>query len=162
LIGSLRNFLFGPPGAGGLDLASLNIQRGRDHGLADYNAARKAYGLPEVKNFSEITKNTELQKKLKDLYGNVNNIDLWVGGLSEDHVVGSSVGPTFRKIIADQFERLRDGDRYWYQRVFSGDALAQIENTKLSDVIKRNTWITKLQDNVFFFTGSDEAQKRQR
>src|SRR5262249_18829601 len=52
LVGSLRNFLFGQPGQGGLDLASLNIQRGRDHGLADYNTTRAAYGLPRVTSFS--------------------------------------------------------------------------------------------------------------
>src|SRR5262249_10482951 len=39
----VRNFLFGQPGQGGFDLASLNIQRGRDHGLSDYNTIREAY-----------------------------------------------------------------------------------------------------------------------
>ncbi len=38
VVDSLRDFLFGQPGAGGLDLVALNIQRGRDHGLDDYNS----------------------------------------------------------------------------------------------------------------------------
>ena len=40
LIDEVRNFLFGSPGAGGFDLAALNIQRGRDHGIPDYNSTR--------------------------------------------------------------------------------------------------------------------------
>src|SRR6185295_17624543 len=120
LVDSLRNFLFGAPGQGGLDLASLNIQRGRDHGLADYNSVRAAYGLPRVTSFAQITSDTTLQQKLQTLYnGDVNNIDLWVGAMAEDHVPGTSVGPLVRRILADQFQRLRDGDRFWYQRTFS-------------------------------------------
>ena len=37
VVDDVRNFLFGSPGQGGFDLAALNIQRGRDHGIADYN-----------------------------------------------------------------------------------------------------------------------------
>jgi hypothetical protein len=92
IVDSLRNFLFGAPGQGGLDLASLNIQRGRDHGLADYNAVRKAYGLTTVTSFSQISSDPQVQQTLQSLYGTVDNIDLWVGILSEDHVPGASVG----------------------------------------------------------------------
>ncbi|MBI3862694.1 MAG: peroxidase [Planctomycetia bacterium] len=151
IIDEVRNFLFGPPGAGGLDLASLNIQRGRDHGLADYNTVRAAYGLPRVTSFAQITSNVTLQNQLKALYGNVNNIDLWVGALAEDHVRGSSVGPLVQKVIADQFQRLRDGDRFWFERQFSGKQLDEIEHTTLADIIRRNTGITNVQDNVFIF-----------
>jgi hypothetical protein len=151
LVDSLRNFLFGAPGDGGFDLASLNIQRGRDHGLAGYNSVRAAYGLPKLTSFMQITTNTTLQNSLALLYSSVDQIDLWIGGLAEDHVAGSSVGPTFRRIMVDQFTRLRDGDSNWYERAFFGSQLAAIKATHLSDVIRRNTTITKIQDNVFFY-----------
>ena len=150
VIDDVRNFLFGPPGAGGFDLVSLNIQRGRDHGLADYNQVRSDYGLEPVTSFDEISSDSEVAAKLELLYGSVDNIDVWVGGLAEDHVEGSSMGELFSTIIVDQFERIRDGDRLWYQNVFSGSELAAIENTTLADVIERNSSIDGLQDNVFF------------
>src|SRR5262249_23718423 len=100
LVDSLRHFLFGQPGQGGLALASLSIQRGRDHGLADYNTVRAAYGLPRVRTFADITSDPGLQQALQNLYGDVNHIDLWVGGLAEDHVPGASTGPLIRRILA--------------------------------------------------------------
>lgn len=150
IVDDVRNFLFGAPGSGGFDLASLNIQRGRDHGLPSYNAARQALGLTLKANFSDITSSTQLQNRLSAAYGSVDNMDVWVAGLSEDPVAGSSLGELFHTIVARQFEVLRDGDRFWYQRSLSDDEIRQIEGTTLADIIRRNTSIgNELSDNVF-------------
>jgi len=153
VVDDIRNFLFGAPGSGGFDLASLNIQRGRDHGLADFNTVREAYGLEPATSFDQITSDPELVATLEDLYGTVDNIDLWVCGLAEDHVEGSSMGETFSTILVDQFERLRSGDRFWYENVFAGRELNEINETTLSEIIVRNTEITTLQENVFVDEG---------
>jgi hypothetical protein len=151
-INELRNTLFGPPGSPGTDLAAVDSQRGRDHGLADYNTTRVAYGLPPVTSFSQITSDVDLQNRLQAVYGNVDNIDLIVGCLAEDHLPGASVGSLTEAIIVDQFARLRAGDRYWYENnLFTPQQLAAIENTTLADIIERNTGLTNIQDNVFFF-----------
>ncbi|MFT7631392.1 MAG: peroxidase [Mariniblastus sp.] len=155
VVDDIRNFLFGAPGSGGFDLASLNIQRGRDHGLADYNQTREDYGLNRVTDFDQITSDSDLAQALEDLYGSVDNIDVWVGGLAEDHVAGSSMGELFSTVIVDQFERIRDGDRLWYEEVFSGRQLDAINRTSLTDIIERNTELDDLQANVFFESGSD-------
>ncbi len=152
IVDDVRNFLFGQPGSDGFDLASLNIQRGRDHGLADYNQTRIDFGLDPVESFSDITSDPELAAKLEEVYGDVNNIDVWVGALAEDHVAGASVGELNQAVLVDQFERLRDGDRLWYENLYSGEQLIEIQNTSLADVIMRNTEITDIQENVFFDT----------
>lgn len=158
IVDSLRNFLFGRPGSGGFDLASLNIQRGRDHGLADFNTTREAYGLSRINDFSEITSDVTLQNKLRDLYGTVDRIDLWVGGLAEEARSGQSIGETFATIIADQFERTRDGDRLWYENSLPGDLVSAINQTSLSEIISRNTTISAIQDDVFRVWGVVEGQ----
>lgn len=160
IIDDVRNFLFGEPGQGGFDLASLNIQRGRDHGLADYNQARIDLGLDPVASFDQITSDPGLADELEALYGDVNNIDAWVGGLAEDHVEGSSLGEFMQTVLIDQFERLRDGDRFYYENVLSGSALAAVERTTLSDVILRNTDVEGLSDNVFIDEVEQERPNR--
>jgi len=150
VIDDVRNFLFGPPGAGGFDLASLNIQRGRDHGLPSYNAVRRALGLRPARNFGDISSRPEIRRRLRSAYGAVEAIDLWVGGLAEDPLPGAMVGELFRAILKDQFEALRDGDRFWYQRVLSRQEQRQVEGTRLADIIRRNTSIgDEIPDDVF-------------
>jgi Ca2+-binding RTX toxin-like protein len=149
VVDDVRSFLFGAPGAGGLDLVSLNIQRGRDHGLPDYNDLREAVGLERVTSFDEITSDATIAAKLEALYGNVDSIDAWVGGLAEDAVDGGVLGELFATVVIDQFTRLRDGDRLWSQAVLGDQEADRIWGTTLSDLIERNTDVGILQEDAF-------------
>lgn len=150
VIDDVRNFLFGPPGAGGFDLVSLNIQRGRDHGLPSYNATRIALGLPAKTSFAAINSDPEIQTRLADAYSSVDDIDLWVGGLAEEKLAGALVGELMFTVFKQQFEALRDGDRFWYERTLNRRQVNQLEDTTLADIIRRNTDIGPEIDNDVF------------
>ncbi len=150
IVEDLRSFLFDPPV--GLDLAAINIQRGRDLGLGTLNETRAALGLEPYAEFDQITGDAATAAALRAAFGTVEQVDLWTGGLSEGLAPGAFVGTTFATILTGQFERLRDGDRLWYQNQgFDPETLAEIEGTRLSDIILRNTDTAHIQDDVFVF-----------
>jgi hypothetical protein len=158
-VDDIHHFLFTLPGAGGVDLISLNLQRARDFGIPDYNSLREVYGLPRVTSFSQITSNAALADALRSLYGTVDNIDPFIGAVSEDHFGRGSVGELIHTGMLEQFERLRSGDRFWYEAPgnFTSAELAEIQATRLSDIIKRNTTADSVQANVFFVPGEGDA-----
>jgi len=152
IIDDVRNFLFGQPGQGGFDLASLNIQRGRDHGLNDINSTRVALGLSAYDDFLDLTGGDDsLAFQLASEYNSIDDVDLWIGGLAEAHVNGGLVGETFNSILTDQFLRTRDGDRFFFTSELDHLLLldSNFESTLLSDIILRNTNIASIQSNVF-------------
>jgi Animal haem peroxidase len=151
IVDGLRNFLVDGPTQ--LDLAAINIQRGRDMGLGTLNQTREALGLTPYTSFDEVTSDPETAAALEQVYGSVDAIDLWVGGLAEDHVAGGVIGQTFGIIVGDQFTALRDGDRYYFENQnFDGQTLNEIKGTTLSDLILRNTDTTAMQDDAFVAT----------
>ena len=152
IVEDLRSFLNDPPDA--IDLAATNIQRGRDLGLGTLNETRVALGLTPYTHFSQITSDPTTAAALAQAYnGDINSVDLWTGGLAEDHTPGAAIGPTFGMIIANQFTALRDGDRLYFENQFASDPalLDQIKNTTLSDIIERDTDTQHIQDDVFVF-----------
>ena len=156
-ISDIRNLLFGNGGLGGQDLMALDVARGREHGIPDYNTLRVALGLPAVTSFAQITSNVTVQHELEQAYpGGVSTIDAFEGGLAEDHVGGSDVGPLFQAIMVNQFERLRDGDRFFYLNENLSPAEWSIigQGNTLGKVIEANTNVTNLQSNVFLFKAS--------
>ncbi len=159
-VDGLRNALF--PDApivnnvevGASDLIADDIQRGRDEGDATYNQVRVSLGEKPVTSFAQITGNVQLRQELKQIYGNVNNVELFVGLMAEDHLPGSSLGKTEQALLAQQFEQLRDGDRFFYEGADPLQLVNQLNNTTLADIIERNTTVTNLQPDVFFFATS--------
>ena len=149
----VRNFK--PPRGGGFDLAALNVQRGRDHGLPRFNQVRIDYGLPAYTSFSQLTTDTnetpDMATRLASAYDTVDDVDAYLGLLVETHQANALVGPTLIAILKDQFQRLRDGDRFWYEAYLDPATLSIVQHTKLSDIILRNcpTITTELQPNVF-------------
>jgi peroxidase len=151
LVDGLRNLLVDPPA--GIDLAAINIQRAHDLGLGTLNQTREALKLTPYTSFDQISSDPETVAALKEAYGSVDAIDLWTGGLAEDHVAGSVIGATFGKIIGDQFTALRDGDRYYFENQgFDRQTLNEIKGTTLSDLILRDTDTKAMQSDAFVAT----------
>jgi len=197
-----------------IDLAALDVQRGRDHGIASYNDVRRAYGLAPATSFAQITgeaseefpsdplltpgdelndfnsldytsitnlygsdvgpingpdedftavtatRRTPLAARLKAIYGSVDKLDAIVGMMAEPHLRGSQFGALQTVMWADQFARLRDGDRFFY-----GNQLADLQRIQreygigfrhnLGELIAANTDIPRaeLSDHVFYVGG---------
>ena len=151
LSAGVRNLLFGDPGHGGMDLLAANIMRGRDHGIGTFNDIREAFGLGRIDDFAQLTTDTELAEALAGIYTTPDQLDAWVGLLAEDRALGAAVGQTLALVIADQFERLRDGDRFFY---LNDDALApyllEIDAITLGDILSRNTGVDAFDSSVFY------------
>jgi peroxidase len=151
IVDGLRNLLVDPPD--GIDLAAINIQRGHDMGLGTLNQTREALGLAPYTSFDQLSSDPATAAAFEKAYGDINAVDLWAGGLAEDHSPGAVIGPTFGRIIADQFTALRDGDRYYFENQnFDRQTLNEIKNTTLSDLILRNTDTTAMQSDAFVAT----------
>lgn len=151
-VDDLRNQMFGPPGAGGMDLCAIDTQRGRDHGVPDFNTVREAFGLARYTNWSDFSSDNATIEALNNTYPDVDSVDAFIGMLAEDHIENSALGETMHVIIKEQFTRLRDGDRLYYGSEFSelADIQDQIDSTTLADIILRNTEIERIQCDVFF------------
>jgi len=79
-----------------------------------YNAWRKFCGLSQPRNqaqLGQVLNNNDLAHRLLAHYGTPDNIDVWLGGVTEPFVQGGRVGPLFACLIATQFQRIRQGDR---------------------------------------------------
>ena len=162
VVNALRNQLVGRP----LDLAALNIFRGRDMGIAPFNTVRTQ--LYEQTNLTALRPYTgwadfalrngisnAMLAKLQEAYPDgFETMDLWIGGLLEKPVAGQ-LGSTFGYIFLEQMNRLQHGDRLYYLEIFDDSLFRDGGDVTFADIIARNTNLTGLPENVFDLDGSN-------
>ena len=165
----LTNHLFQTPRFPfGMDLASINIQRGRDHGIPPYVRWREPCALSPIKSFDDLEKvmPPSTARRFKLVYSSVEDIDLFTGGLAEKSVKSGLVGPTFACIIGQQFNNIRRGDRFWYENSkqessFTPGQLQQIRRVTLAQVLcSTMDSIETIQPFVFLTQDTLKNQRR--
>ncbi len=161
LVDGVRNFLF-PAGGGGLDLASVNIARGREQGLPGYTEVYENIFGVEITSFDDLGSgglgliSDHVVGLLAEAYDSVDQIDLWVGGISELGVNDGLLGPTFSFFVADQFTRVRDGDEFFYLDSAQQETLhildPEVNDSTLADLLRDNLSVAEgylVTDNPF-------------
>ncbi|XP_046396972.1 peroxidase-like [Ischnura elegans] len=143
----VTNHLFEKPNRQfGMDLASVNVQRAREHGVPSFASFRTHFcGLDAMPNSWQSMMESGMMpnrttQRYNGVFTNPEDVDLWSAGISERRYSGSLVGPTFSCIIAHTFRRLKVGDRFWYENggqpgSFTPDQLQEIRKVKLSRLL---------------------------
>ncbi|XP_008581323.1 PREDICTED: dual oxidase 1 [Galeopterus variegatus] len=171
VVEDVRDFWPGPLKFSRTDHLASCLQQGRDLGLPSYNKARAALGLSPITRWQDINpalfwnNGTVLEATAALYHQDLSRLELLPGGLLESH---GDPGPLVSTIVLDQFLRLRDGDRYWFENtrngLFSEEEIAEIRNTSLWDVLVAVTNVdpSALQPNVFYWLSGDPCpQPRQ-
>ncbi|KAI0559653.1 hypothetical protein FGB62_140g117 [Gracilaria domingensis] len=114
VVDTLRNFLFEEvPEEEGFDLIALNLQRARDHNVASFNVLRQFFLGSRATSFAQISNSAAAN--LEAAYGDVDKVEAWIGLMAENKPRGAIVGPTLNALLRTEFERLRDGDQFFYK-----------------------------------------------
>uniref|UniRef100_A0A8C5UCB1 NAD(P)H oxidase (H2O2-forming) n=1 Tax=Malurus cyaneus samueli TaxID=2593467 RepID=A0A8C5UCB1_9PASS len=165
VVEDLQDYWYGPLKYSRTDYVASWLQRGRDLGLPTYNQARERFGLKPLQNWSNLAPHLEPQvlQKVAALYANnTAGLELLPGAMLEPD------GSLLSAIILDQFVRLRDGDRFWFENtkngLFTEEEIREIRNTTFHKVLTAITYAkpTDLQPHVFIWREGDPCPQPQQ
>jgi prostaglandin-endoperoxide synthase 2 len=125
-----------------VELAS--VEQGRINQVGSYNDYRESVGYPRVEKFEQITGDPERIEALRRLYGEVDNVEFFVGLFAEDVGPRAAVPPLIGRMVAlDAFSQALTNplmsEHVFNERTFTKEGMKVIESTKrLEDVVNRN------------------------
>jgi hypothetical protein len=139
------------------DLAAYDMQRMADLGVGSLNDVRAIFDLDPVVEWSDITDDAATLAVLQSVYSSPADVDAFPGVMAEkavDEVFWSSAfGPSIQRAIGFQALVYSFSDRFFYLRPgwLTAAELSEISNTRLSDVILRNTNISCMPTDATYY-----------
>jgi hypothetical protein len=122
-----------------VDLATIDILRDRERGVPRYCEFRRALALEAPKTFEELTDNPDWARELRDVYGDVEQVDLLAGTLSEPLPPGMAFSDTQFRIFILMASRRLNSDRF-----FTTDFTPEVYTPIGMDWIRDNSMISVL------------------
>lgn len=100
----------------GTDLFSIDMQRGRDHGVGPYHKYYTKCTKKFVKDWSDLRDNFAAENLLlmSTIYESVFDLDLVVGVMLENKDKTDYLGAVGICLMGEQFYRTKHGDRFFY------------------------------------------------
>ena len=125
-----------------LDVAAIDIMRDRERGVPRYNRFRELVGKHRVTTFEEITSIPGAADKMREIYGNVDRVDLLVGLLAEDLPHGFGFSDTAFRIFILMATRRLKSDRFFTDdyrpEIYTELGLDWINNNGMKSVLLRH------------------------
>jgi prostaglandin-endoperoxide synthase 2 len=126
------------------DVEQKSIDMCRVLQLATYNDYLEQYGYPRLKTFDALSSDPKISGALKQLYGDVDNVDFYVGLFSDDPVPNSVLPTIIGTLVAiDAFSQALTNpllnEHIYSEETFSPVGMDIINGPcTLSDILHRN------------------------
>jgi Animal haem peroxidase len=125
-----------------MDLAATDILRCRELGVPRYTRFRQLLHLRVPKTFEEITSNKQWAAELRDVYGQLDRVDLISGMYAEDRPEGFAFSDTAFRIFILMASRRLNSDRFFTEGftedVYTREGMSWINDNTMITVLLRH------------------------
>jgi hypothetical protein len=122
-----------------VDMGAIDILRTRERGVPRYNEFRRLFRLKPATSFEELTDNPACAQELREIYGDVEQVDLMVGLYAEPKPPGFGFSDTAFRVFILMASRRLESDRF-----FTSDFRTEVYTPGGMEWIKNNTMRTVL------------------
>lgn len=125
-----------------VDLGAIDVLRVRERGVPRYNEFRRLFRMKPAATFDELTDNPIWAEELRQIYGDVERVDLIVGMYAETKPKGFGFSDTAFRVFILMASRRLECDRFFTTdftpEIYTPAGMAWIEDNTMRDVLLRH------------------------